>query len=496
MIKIIGMLGFVSLALTGLVFLFTPSLLYIRSSLLIISLCAIVFVLLLNFKGVKTFIFKQSTKSTLLSSAFILVTLVSLIALNFIASKYSFRFDFSEGKIHTLSEQSQKIIKMINSEVSVYGFMKEEERTSFNELMKRYQASNPLIKYYFVNPNAELSLTKKYEIKTFGTVVVESENKHLLIEEGLSESALTNTLLKLQLQKIKKVAFLVGHQERSIHDNNISGISQLKATLVGQGYNVTEINLTTSKTIPKDIELIVIAAPKVSFLEREIQILNSFISRNGNVIYLQDPQENLSTPSFISERGIRILNGTIIDPDAAPFSGGAEIPLVGRYGDHDVTKGLKKESLRTLYPIATALKEVRNLDGIKLTPLAFTSPRSWLESRVAQNVKYDENSDLKGPLVLGLISESKGGKIVVFGDSDFASNQFLLLGANKNLLVNAVQYVMDDQERISILPRGTLFHQILLSNSQLQLIRFFAGIFIPFALTFGCIRVWLRRRRL
>lgn len=496
MIRIIGILGIIALILTLLVFFITPSLLYLRTALILISLCALIVTLVLNFKGMKALVLKQSTRSAFFTSLFSLLVLAALITLNYFASKYNFRFDFSDGKIHTLSEQSEKITKEIRSDVTVYGFMKEEERVSFEGLMERYQASNPLIKYYFVNPNKELDLTKKYEVKTFGTVVVESGGKRLLIEERFSESSLTNTLLKLQLQRIKKIAFLVGHQERSIHDNNMGGISQLKSTLVGQGYNITEINLLTAKTIPKDVELIIIVAPKMGFLERENEILDSFINRNESLIYLQDPQENLSTPSFISRHGIRILNGTIIDPDAAPFSGGAEIPLVGRYGDHDVTKGLKKENLRTLYPIATALKETGNLDGIKLTPLAFTSPKSWLESQVADKVKYDEHSDLKGPLVLGLISESKMGKVIVFGDSDFVSNQFLLLGANKNLLVNAVRYAMDDVDMISILPKEAKFHQILLSNSQIHLIRFFAGIFIPFALTLCCIRVWLRRRRL
>ena len=495
LIKIIGTSGIVALILAGLVLLLTPSLLYLRSGLIIFGFFSLIAALVLNFKGVRSFLLKKSTRSTSFSFIIVLFVISLLVALNYIAYRYSFRFDFSEGEIHTLSEQSEKIIKRIRSEVMVYGFLKEENRADFEALMKIYQAGNPLIKYRFVDVGSEIDLTKKYDV-TYGTVVVETDGKNLRIEERFSESTLTNALLKLQLRMEKKIAFLVGHGERSIHDNDTGGISQFNSTLIGQGYNITEINLVVAKSIPDDIELLIITAPRDTFLEKENRIITAFIAGNGSVIYLQDPQKDLKTPSFIAELGIRILNGTIIDPDAAPFSGGAEIPLVGRYGDHGVTSGLKKESLRTLYPVATALKEDRKIEGLKLTPLAYTSPRSWLESEVAEKVKYDERSDLKGPLIVGLISESQSGKVIVFGDSDFASNQFFLLGANKNLLVNAARYATNEGELISILPKEMRFHQILLSNSQIQLIRFFAGIFIPFSITLCGIRVWWRRRRL
>lgn len=494
--KISGLIGMLTLILGALVFLIAPSLLLLRGILVLMGVALLTISVVLDFGGAKRLLKLKSTRANTYTTVLTLAVIGILVCLNFMAFKHNYIFDFSEGKIHTLSDQTSKVARQIKSPLTVYGFLEDADRTGFEEVMKRYKLLNPLINYRFVNPNIDIKLTKKFEVKTFGTVVVESAGRHFLIEEKFTEESLTNTLLKFQKGVEKRVAFLVGHQERSIFDDSINGESQFKSTLVGQGYVVTELNLLSSTDSIKDISLIVIPGMKQKLFDHEIELLSTFIANNGSILILQDPQNEEIKIPFTKEWGIEILNGTIIDPDAQVFSGGAEIPLVGKYGDHIVTRDLNKAHLRTLFPISTALKINQKLDGYKVTPLAFTSPRSWLESKVAEHVKFDPPLDIKGPLIIGAITESKKGKLIYFGDSDFSSNQFFLNGANRNLLVNLVRYAVDESDIISILPREAKFHQILLSNKRLQLIKFFAGIFIPFGITFGGLRMWRRRRRL
>ena len=91
---------------------------------------------------------------------------------------------------------------------------------------------------------------------------------------------------------------------------------------------------------------------------------------------------------------------------------------------------------------------------------------------------------------------STEGRLVVIGDRDFADNQHLELLANRDLVLNAIGWLLDDERHITIRPRTHTASQLTLTGGQMRTLRFAAMAVMPasiLAIGFGIVVV--RRRR-
>jgi ABC-type uncharacterized transport system involved in gliding motility auxiliary subunit len=86
--------------------------------------------------------------------------------------------------------------------------------------------------------------------------------------------------------------------------------------------------------------------------------------------------------------------------------------------------------------------------------------------------------------------------MVVAGTSNFPINAYFLQQGNGNLFLNMVSWLAQDEDLISIRPKPQDDRRILLSQSQLSMIRLFTLIVLPgIALVVGIAVVLNRRRR-
>jgi ABC-type uncharacterized transport system involved in gliding motility auxiliary subunit len=82
----------------------------------------------------------------------------------------------------------------------------------------------------------------------------------------------------------------------------------------------------------------------------------------------------------------------------------------------------------------------------------------------------------------------------VFGDSDFASNAYLGFAGNRDLLMNTVGWLSQQENLISIRPKEPDDRRITLTSSQQLALRWFSLLVVP-ALVFGSgVYSWWRRR--
>ena len=134
-----------------------------------------------------------------------------------------------------------------------------------------------------------------------------------------------------------------------------------------------------------------------------------------------------------------------------------------------------------------------------------TQPRTWnevseLEGQISQG---DQTGERPGPLTLGFalsrsLHNDEGGlytqRVVVTGDADFLSNQYLGNGSNLDLGMNMFNWLSHDDNLIAISPRSAPDTRLELSqNSQLAIAVFFLLI-LPLSLLGTGIRIWLLRR--
>src|SRR4030095_8009163 len=102
----------------------------------------------------------------------------------------------------------------------------------------------------------------------------------------------------------------------------------------------------------------------------------------------------------------------------------------------------------TFFPLARSITTVKPpVEGIVVEPLLKTNERSWGESALnpgATQVQQDEKVDLAGPVPIAEVATKtigdKKARLVVFGDSDFAINQYFGQAGNGNLFTNTVTF--------------------------------------------------------
>ena len=84
--------------------------------------------------------------------------------------------------------------------------------------------------------------------------------------------------------------------------------------------------------------------------------------------------------------------------------------------------------------------------------------------------------------------------MVAVGDADFAANAFLGFPGNQDLFVNAVAWLAEDADLISIRPREADDQRLFLTAEQQRLANILSLLAIPGLFIVAGIRSWWSRR--
>jgi ABC-type uncharacterized transport system involved in gliding motility auxiliary subunit len=446
-------------------------------------------------------------------SIIIVVAILGFIGL--IVYRHPVRWDLTKSKSHTLSEQSKKVVSTINQPIKIMGFFADDDsKSKAQDLFESYAYLNKFISYEFVDPDRRPEIAKKYEIKTYGTAVLEGYGRKETIT-SVSEESVTNALLKLTRTEKKKIYFLTGHGEHSIEDFGKDGYSTVKSSLEKDNYAVEKLVLAEKKEVPEDTSVVVIAGPRKNLLLEEVQALERYIKRGGRLVVMLDPYQDAGLKDFLKTYGFELADDIVIDKLSQVFGGSYLMPVVTQYGIHPITNDFK---FMTFFPEARSIRESQQKpDTITWTALAQTSEAAWGETNrkmLEQNkASFDEKEDIPGPITIAAIAEINLKKekeqkedssssapapskafLTVFGDSDFASNTYFGLSGNGDLFLNTVHYLAEEQTLITIDRRAKEGEPLVLTMSQMRLTFLISMVLMPVLVIVAAVYVYMVRR--
>jgi ABC-type uncharacterized transport system involved in gliding motility auxiliary subunit len=467
--------------------------------------------------------------SAIASTAFVLVILGLL---GFLSTRYHWRFDWSEAGVHSLSDQSQKLLAGLDGDVEVVAFYAPLDAEPARELLDRYAYASPRFKVSYVDPNERPELLANYGITPeklgSGVVRIALGGESVEVSE-LSEENVTNAMVKLSRTGEKTVYFLEGHNEHAISGEAgaaKNGFERAADALRNENYRVESLLLAAKGEVPADADVLVIPGATRPLLPEERQALRRYLERGGAVFALLDPRAQTDLVDDVRSWGVLLGDDIVVDRELALF-GRATTPFADHYAQaHEITKGLRETT------VFNAARSVRSADGqANLTELVFTGDNSWAETDLArffgEGAAELADPDLRGPVSLavagtlrlapadGAPAEAKpagegmpaGGegaaaaangkeaRIAVFGDSDFASNELIEAYRNRDLFVNTVNWLIGDVEAISIRPVRSRASRFELSQGQFDEIRSLALFVLPQVIAVAGVLVWWSRRR-
>ena len=475
------------------------------------------------------------------ASTVLVVAIVCL--LSFLNLRHNQRIDLTENQAFSLSSQSRKVVEALEGEIRVVGFFQDEMQSgAFEELMQQYRYVSARVNYEVVDPQKEPGRVAQFDVERFGQIAVAAGAKTEIVDD-FDEAKITNAIIKVTREGQKIVYFLTGHGERSLEESGPEGLSQVKEAIERQNYVVRSYNLAQENDLPADPAVLISAGPTVSFLPNEVRLLKEYLEGGGKLLLMLDPRTRFSMDGLLGEYGLGVDGNVVIDASGVGqlFGLGVAAPIVSTYEAHAITDELR--GVMTFFPMAQSVKTTDSPLGYSSSKLFSTSARSWGETDLEGNeAAFDEGRDIQGPLALAAVAvktvqtggepegekssyhaaggdedsagevspepdpqadaedggesdaESRESRIVLVGDSDFATNAYSTTSANGDFLRMTVSWLAEDTDLVAVQSRDPENRRVNLTRRESTLMFWATVILMPLVtLVFG-MAVWLRRQ--
>jgi ABC-type uncharacterized transport system involved in gliding motility auxiliary subunit len=471
-------------------------------------------------------------RSTLygLNAAFKVVLVIAIAAVfNLIFVNYDWKYDATKNKMHTLSEQSVKVVSELQKPVTFRAFVNAQSIPDYKEIFDRYKYKSDKVKVEFMDVMRDPLAAKTYNVTQLDTILIESDSRTARVE-GLSngpfdpklEEKLTNAIIQAGKGNKKKAYFLSGHGERSITEAGQGSFTEIKGIMQEGRFDVADLKLVTSEKIPDDAEVVVVAGPKSEFMPYELKALEDYLTqRSGSVLMMVEPDSPGSLQPFLAKFGLdwkpkRVvleLNELRRSANSNPV-----VPFIETYSrTHPITKEAR---MPTILQLASPIQKAQNIpDGYKVDDLFSSSAVSFDVAFQGQRLQVNEKTDRKGPLTIAFAITGKSAaekpaeakdaakdakeekpatpefRLVVVGDADFAANGVRSFGMNGDLYMNMLSWLSSEEDLIAIRPRATDEARMDLNEFKVRIVQLASMIFAPLGLFAAAIGVWLFRRR-
>lgn len=448
----------------------------------------------------------KTTKHGMSMGLVTVLVLAVLVLVNILGARKYKVWDFSISQSNTLSDQSIKLIKDLKEDLQVAFFYKqgdeksEETRRQFRELIKKYQDQTDKMRLEFYEVNERPDMTEKYGVnKGSGVVFLEYKGRRNRVEK-IDEQEITSALVKVTREKSKTIYVMAGHGEPSLDDTqDPNGQASLKSLLENNNYTVKTWQSNTDSKLPEDADVILISGAIHALQGFELDMLEAYLKKGGQLFLALESQKQTGLEKLIQKLGVNLDNNFILNVIETPFGRGInQAATVGSKfsSTSDITKVFKTQDV-VVFRLPSSLSrdnkvpEGLAIDEIIKTPaaMAFTSLNFSGEGKVQE---YSLGVNIKGKFPG--TADAKEFSIVVFGDADFMSNEFLYKYMNRDLVLNTMASLAKEENLISITPKEPQITRLDVNETRSALLTWGFIIPLPLILLGTGITLWMRRR--
>ncbi len=448
----------------------------------------------------------MSERLTNLLHVLLLIAIAMLIG--FLSTRYGFIHDFSRTQRASLSEPSARLLASMQGPIEIVSYARPQGnlRKTISDFMARYERVKSDLTLSFIDPDADPDAMRQAGVQIDGEIELKYKGRSERLKV-MSEAELSSALLRLSRAKDRLVAFLEGEGERKPDGAANADLGQFGETLKQRGIHNINLALAITGKVPDNVDLLVIANPRVALAGPPAMAIVDYIERGGNLLWLLEPEENNGLDALAEALSIRILPGVIVDGAGQAY--GIQDPsfvAVNRYPAHAIDNGF---DLGTLFPQPVALAQLAPPHW-DFKSILQSSAQSWNETghipkvgEAAGDVRYDgKNGEISGPLdfafAMTRLSPRPGvgeQRVVVIGDGDFISNSYLGNGGNRDFGTRVFDWLLADDALINVPEAAALDRQIKLSDAALAFISFGFLLGVPILLVGSGLWIWRRRRR-
>lgn len=520
--------GVVALLAGGALYFTVEELREFSVSVIIIGIVLVFLALVLSPRAIAIFLVgrqgRYGSNIVVLTVAFFVI----VVLVNFLLFRSPTRIDVTATRVFTLSDQTTQILDNLDGLVRANAFFVPNDtrsaaaRQQAEDLLNEFTRRSNNFSYRFVDPELQRSVAQQYGVTSFPAIVFEDleDGTQQGIQSYTEQDFITSILIVTGADQ-KIVYYLTGHDEAALTRDPLSGAIDADngfdfalAGLQRDNYRIAPLNLKQAAAVPEDAAVLVIASPSKDLDSDEFEALDAYIKGGGRVVALFDPTTPDSFNFLISQWGIA-LGGMSIADAVSNVAGEELTPLLQKANSQYLTSAspltqdipIADQIDVTFFPEATSVDRLlpaeENPPFVRISPLAMTTPASWLESNT-EEVNFDAGEERLGPFPVLVVVEASGtidesqrhplARLVVFGDSDFAKNKFFSSSDNADLFLNSVNWLAEDYDLISIRAKLFPFRELVVTTRERDFIKWTSWFVPPMIMLIIGAVVWWRRR--
>jgi ABC-type uncharacterized transport system involved in gliding motility auxiliary subunit len=457
----------------------------------------------------------------------VVVFLAILVAINWISNREHKRWDLTANKQFSLSDQTRKIVTSLQKPLVMKAFYEggapgPTNLQSMRDQLSEYQYASKQVTVDYIDAVKDPIQAKNNQVQSYGTVVLQYDGRTERTTQA-DEQSIANALKKVIEGQAKKIYFVQGHGEHDPADSDRrTGYSGIAEALKSDNFEVAPLPLAQQGKVPDDATVVVVAGPKTDFFAPEVDALRAYLKKGGKVLLMLDPPEKADAPPFTNllalakEWGIAVGNDIVVDASGVGrlINAGPEVPIAMPLEPaHPITKDFR---LMTAFPLTRSVAPIEGgTNGHVAEKVLQTSPQSWAESDLkglfatSRPELNADKGDKAGPVSIAAAVSTPApdapaaatpdapkpeARVVVVGDSDFASNAALGIQGNRDLTLNMANWLAQQENLIAVRPHDPQDRRIQLTEDQTQRIFWIALLIIPGLLLANGVRVWWKRR--
>jgi ABC-type uncharacterized transport system involved in gliding motility auxiliary subunit len=374
-------------------------------------------------------------------------------------SHRTWRIDLTPAKRFTLSEHARNVLAALDRDVQIVAFLRSDDarNAEIEDLLTRVRNASRHVRYAVVDVNRNPAVARQYGIDSYSALVVESDGRRKEFTNP-AEELLIEAILQVTRPSRKVIYFLTGHAEQDLLSTDRSrGYSSARAALTTEFYEVRPLSLLGETAVPEDASAVVIAGPRKDLMNAELARLATYVERGGDLLIMVDPQSAPGLTAFLDRYGVKMTDDVVVDPENRLFAGDyLTMTVTGLSERHPVSAAMKAPPLFSQARSVSFTAAAPNIRGIEFLQ---TAPSSWstpdLDVLETGTATFVDGRDRPGPIPVGvsvLIQSTERpdtiARLIILGDSDFANNFFIEYLGDKDLLVNAVNWLAGEEELV------------------------------------------------
>jgi ABC-type uncharacterized transport system involved in gliding motility auxiliary subunit len=425
-----------------------------------------------------------------------------LVVIQAISMRNTKRYDVTSNQRFTLSEQSLGLLERLDDDVTVTAFFPSNTspRLSAETLLSMYAHRSKRFLYTMVDADRKPQMAERMRVHN-GEMVVEYRANRRVVQ-GVSEEKLTNAILFATREVQKTVYFVTGHDEKRIDNPGRNGMTTAKRRLEDSGFIVHPLSLVETEEVPSDCFVLIIPGPKREMLQTEVNKIDAHLTGGGNALFMLDPRWPVSRLEPILARYHVTLESIVLLDEMVVVDAGEEVfdatfTKIRYYDKHPITRDFNSI---TIFPMArpVSIVPVEGDVAVRAQYLAVTGLSAWGETDMNSfkvGTATRDETDVDPPLAVALVAErtnrfdrpsadgasrpERTSKIVLVGDSDFATNRFVGVLGNSDFFLNSVEFLAEEEIVIPIRLKEGLGDQIFISASEGRFVFVLSIVLLP-----------------